>query len=269
METSLGRKAWVALKMAVDAVRDTYTFGPSILLRALQPRDAIGAVMVKTRLGPLHIRPADTDMEAIREVFVKKDYSIAHFPQAGRVAQAYADLLARGTTPIIIDAGANVGAASMWFARLYPAAKIFAIEPDPRNAALCRKNCAPYPNITVIEAAIGATAGLVSVAGADNQSWGVRTQRSETANVPVMTVDHIVAKAAGPAHIFMIKIDIEGFEQDLFATNTDWLDMPIVMMIELHDWMLPGEYSSSSVLKAVARQKFELINLHSNLVFIR
>ncbi len=38
-----------------------------------------------------------------------------------------------------------------------------------------------------------------------------------------------------------IKIDIAGFEEDLFSKCTEWIDAFPVLMVELHDGMLPGE----------------------------
>ncbi len=44
----------------------------------------------------------------------------------------------------ILDAGANIGLASLYFLRRYPKAKIMAVEPDSANFELCRKNLEPY-----------------------------------------------------------------------------------------------------------------------------
>ena len=39
------------------------------------------------------------------------------------------------------------------------------------------------------------------------------------------------------AHYLLIKIDIEGFEENLFSKNFEWIDEKIII-IELHDWIL-------------------------------
>jgi hypothetical protein len=84
-----------------------------------------------------------------------------------------------------------------------------------------------------------------------------------------VTIADILREGPTPRELFMIKIDIEGFESDLFADNVDWIASPAVIMIELHDWMLPGQYSSASFQKAMAPYRFEMLNLHSNLLFIK
>jgi FkbM family methyltransferase len=51
----------------------------------------------------------------------------------------------------IIDVGANIGAASIYFAGLYPDARVHAFEPGPESFALLAENTAPFGNISVHE----------------------------------------------------------------------------------------------------------------------
>ena len=37
----------------------------------------------------------------------------------------------------------------------------------------------------------------------------------------------------------LIKIDIEGGESELFEKNIEWIEKFPLIIIELHDWMLP------------------------------
>ena len=67
----------------------------------------------------------------------------------------------------------------------------------------------------------------------------------------------------------MCKIDIEGFESDLFADNLDWLDRFAVVAIEPHDWMFPGQGTSLSFQKAMAARDFEMVICGQNLIFLR
>jgi FkbM family methyltransferase len=56
--------------------------------------------------------------------------------------------------PVIIDAGANVGLCAVFYANRFPDARIIAIEPEPSNYEMLKKNTAPYPNITTVHAAL-------------------------------------------------------------------------------------------------------------------
>ena len=67
----------------------------------------------------------------------------------------------------------------------------------------------------------------------------------------------------------MIKIDIEGFEEDLFSINTSWLDVFQVMIIEIHDWLIPRMATSSNLLKCLAKLNRDLIIHGENFVSIK
>jgi hypothetical protein len=68
--------------------------------------------------------------------------------------------------------------------------------------------------------------------------------------------------------LLIAKIDIEGFESDLFAADTDWIDQTTVLIIEPHDWMLPGQ-GSSRTFRAAMGPEFDMLVSGENLVFVR
>ena len=51
---------------------------------------------------------------------------------------------------------------------------------------------------------------------------------------------------------FIVKIDIEGGEENLFSMNTDWIKKIPMVIIELHDWLLPKQRTSTNFLKTVS-----------------
>ena len=50
---------------------------------------------------------------------------------------------------------------------------------------------------------------------------------------------------------FIIKIDIEGYEKDLFESNIEWIKDFQIIVIEIHDWMMPFESVSKNFFKAI------------------
>jgi len=76
------------------------------------------------------------------------------------------------------------------------------------------------------------------------------------------------AKVAGGIP-FIAKIDIEGFESDLFSANVEWLNDVSMVIIEPHDWMLPGKKTSRSFQAAMGRHDFEIFISGENLIYIR
>lgn len=222
-----------------------------------------GLVRAQTRHGELFFRPDESDLETFWQSLGAREYDLRGFPQGATVTNAYEAALASGRTPVILDAGANVGAASLWFSSQFPKAQIIAVEPDPANAELCRRNTRGR-SIEVVEAAIGGEPGTVSLQSSD-KAWAVQTRRG--GDIPVVTVNDLLARIPGAA-LIIAKIDIEGFESDLFAGPTQWLDEVAAVIIEPHDWMLPGAGSSRG-FRAALGPEFDLLISGENLVFIR
>src|ERR1700756_2465044 len=140
----------------------------------LRPIDGVGTVKIRTN---------STDDLTFRQVFVQKEYDISHLRQYQRISRMYQNILASGRLPIIIDAGANVGAASIWFSMQFPAARVLALEPDPGNASMCRANTEKFTNVKVVEAAIGSQPGLVSLSNPLNEAWTFQTIRGDRGHI--------------------------------------------------------------------------------------
>lgn len=219
--------------------------------------------------GKVYMRPRTSDGVTFRKVFSKREYDLSVFPQYARIRDYYHSIISSGETPIIVDAGANVGAASLWFAKTFPEAYIIAIEPDPENASICRRNTHGLSNVRVIEGAIGSESGRVTLDRSDNKCDSIKTMRSDHGEVPVLTVADAVGTAGPLAKLFFVKIDIEGFENDLFSRNTEWVKDAQVITMEPHDWMLPGKGTSNNFLKAISEQNGELLISGENLVYVR
>jgi FkbM family methyltransferase len=219
-------------------------------------------------IGKVKIRFNSTDDLTFRQVFAQREYDISHLRQYERILGMYQELLAAEHLPIIIDAGANVGAASIWFAAQFPRARVLALEPDPGNAAMCRINTERFNNIKVVEGAIGSVSGLVSLANPLNEAWAVQTIRAEGGHILVRTIPGLVYDEGKSAKLFIVKIDIEGFEKDLFEANTDWVQETAAIFVEPHDWLFPGQGTSLNLQQTLLGQRFEIMVSGENLLFV-
>jgi len=86
--------------------------------------------------------------------------------------------------------------------------------------------------------------------------------RGGAASIRAMSVDSVIGTIDikdRPLYPFIAKIDIEGFEENLFLKNTDWVRQFPVIAIELHDWMLPGEGSSLNFFKTIANGNWDVV----------
>ena len=244
-------------------------FGPLFRMRRLGRLLRWKSMTLRTNVGTIHIRPTDSDADTFIQVFVGGCYDLSNFAQYQRVVAAYERIQSAGGRPVIIDAGANVGAAAKWFSRKFPNAFVVAVEPDPGSAELCRKNLRGAPNAMVVEAAVGSTAGAVNVV-ANKDSVGIRTERSETGRAAIITIPEAVRLAGEGARLFIAKIDIEGFESDLFAQHTDWATDAPVVVVEPHDWRFPGKGTSRNFRKVFSDTDHEMLILGGDtLAFIR
>jgi FkbM family methyltransferase len=151
--------------------------------------------------------------------------------------------LTRPDARFIVDAGGYIGLVSILFARRFPGARIVCLEPSTENYMLASRNCAPFPNITVLNCAIGPKAGTAMLQDRGTGQWGFTITEAQGARameeVVVVSLPELMA-AHGAARVDLLKLDIEGAEYDLFQTAGDWIDRCEVMITELHEKIRPG-----------------------------
>ena len=109
---------------------------------------------------------------------------------------------------------------------------------------------------------------MVDEEGVQNRDRDRAQQRGthQLAPVELVTVDQLLdtldREKAAP---FICKIDIEGGEANLFRCNYAWLERFPLVIIELHDWLLPGEGNSRNFLKAALEFDFDFVYRGENL----
>lgn len=230
---------------------------PPGLVRLLRPKnrslDAWGAVRyglhgLKLPGGRrFNFRSSVADRTVCKEIFFRRVYATDHLHRAQEIVDFYRAC----PDPIIVDAGANIGASVVWFALTYPKAKILAIEPDVSNYQLLKSNSMSFPAVVPLNAAIAATGGTLYLdVDPALGACGYHTAEQPTEHsyaVEAMTLEQVMAKSSGTP--FILKIDIEGAESDLFSRHSEELNRFPLVIIELHDWMLPGESNSRNFLK--------------------
>jgi len=211
------------------------------------------------------------DKAVIEQIFVRRDYDLARLARFRDIASEYERIIAGNRPPLVIDCGANIGASPIWFARSYPEAQVVALEPEEHNFQILRLNCRKYPNVQPENAAISCADETVYLEDPGKGDWGFRTtNRPVAASVPVKaySIDSI-EKRFPEAVLFLVKIDIEGGEARLFETNYDWIERAMVIIIELHDWLLPGAANSNNCLKALSRYERDFVFIGENVFSIR
>ena len=220
-----------------------------------------------------HFRRGSSDEGVIQQIFKQGDYNFARLRRGAELNALY-NRIAASRAPLIIDAGANIGASSIYFSYSFPQARVVAIEPAASNFELLTANSAGT-SIECIHAALASKPGQVNVLDAGEGFWGYRTGAAgasaagQTApSVGCVTINDIYKSHARDCAPFMAKIDIEGGEDDLFSANTEWVAKTPLIIIELHDWMLTGTANSRTFLQCIAGMNRDFVHIGENVFSI-
>ncbi|MGH8700798.1 MAG: FkbM family methyltransferase [Burkholderiales bacterium] len=219
------------------------------------------------------VRPGTSDVAALEQVYGARSYDLRRLRRFDEIAARYREAVARGRTCLILDLGANIGAAARYFAQAWPASHVLAVEPAADNFELLFENTQDLDNATVWHAGIASAPGWLRVADEGAEKWAYRTERAEAQTpraVRAVTVREILDEFAdGKGYEpFIVKIDIEGAESELFSRDTDWIDRFPVLIIELHDWLFCGQGGSASFLRAIAARNRDFVLFGENVFSI-
>ncbi len=173
--------------------------------------------------GTVFLRPGTTDQNVYDEIFVEREYD-----------------LELGKPSLIVDAGAHIGLAAVYFASKYPQARVIALEPEPGNFAVLQRNARQYPNITPLNVGLWGRRAALRIDHVDDATWSFRVSEDTTgAGIPALGLQEVMQQA-GVDRIDVLKMDIEGSEVEVFAAHATWIGRVGTLIVELHDRFRPG-----------------------------
>jgi FkbM family methyltransferase len=158
-----------------------------------------------------------------------------------------------GSARVIVDLGANIGVASLYFRALAPQARIVAVEPDPRAfAALMLNDSANDAGLECVHAAVTGVPGAVTLRS-ERGSWVSHIVPSDAhsgdaVSTSGLTLDELFT-GRGLTHVDLLKIDIEGAEWDVLR-GAQCLDAVSRVVGEIHK--VPGQESVDRFLTGIA-----------------
>ncbi|HAH56332.1 MAG TPA: hypothetical protein DCM02_13880 [Flavobacterium sp.] len=160
---------------------------------------------------------------------------------------------------LIVDAGSNIGFASLYFKLKYPDAKIIALEIETENIKMIRKNLKDFKDVEIVQKGLFNKKALFRIEDpyhATNSFVIKEVSPNENYDIESITVDEILISNKTET-IDVLKIDIEGAEKDLFEKNYEnWLPKVKIIMVETHDRMIPK--CSYTVMKTLNEYNFIL-----------
>jgi len=194
------------------------------------------------------VRVKSTDLPTLRQVFFDEEYRF------------------NLNNPLtIVDLGANVGYATLYFKVQNPNATIIAVEPDINNFNQLVLNTNKFNDIHCINKAVWSNEReLYLDISPSLGDWGIQVteeikkNKVQTISIPKL-MDEFNLKS-----IDVLKIDIETAEEEIFK-NCDWINHVKILVVETHDRF--KEASSNNFIRAISKlPKFNIALSGENIV---
>ena len=189
-----------------------------------------------------------------KEIFIKKHYQC--------------DFESR---PVIIDGGANIGLAVLYFKHIRPQARIIAFEPNPESFSLLKKNVEQnhLSDVNIINAALGAEEKIIPFyLASDMPSADVGASSSKThvehhhAHKGKILETEVSCKTLSPylkEKVALLKLDIEGFESQVISELGPLLANADNVIMEYHYNLSFKDNPLSTILDALEKNNHNYI----------
>lgn len=212
---------------------------------------------------PVSLRQNTLDRFVADEIFVRECYDVSM-----KKSRHYDDYIERFNVrkpQNIIDAGGNIGLASIYYAAQFPEAQIITVEPDSDNYFLLWDNTKYYKNIIPVKGAVWNRQTGVCISNREQAVWDDGTlnagkyivDEKETGGeeyVQAYTIDFLIEKYTMDK-IDILKMDVEGAEREIFAGEHEkWLPKVKLLIMEHHDFYKAG--AVKSLFKALSGYDF-------------
>ena len=162
---------------------------------------------------------------ALKGVFLDDEYALEHVLQR--------------PPRTILDLGANIGMAASVLTAQFPGATLLLVEPDPRNLERLERAVRWNGlNASIVRSAVASAPGRLRLRVGDNPTCSALETSAmhalpNTVEVDVMTVEDLLSYAGWDA-VDLVKIDIEGTEEELLTESNAWLARTGALILEIH-----------------------------------
>jgi len=196
----------------------------------------------------IHLRNfPSSDPRVFEQIFVNQQYK--------RIAEL---LTARGERLTMVDGGANIGLASVYFKLFFNDLKVIAIEPDQDNFKLLKRNFESNRISTkgCLNMALWGRAVMLATRldFRDGKSWSVSVEESNKSDAVLwgVTLQELFHKYKLET-LDLLKVDIEGSEKYLFGNAVDVQDILKkirCVVMEIHDEVVDRHAIEQQLLDA-------------------
>lgn len=160
---------------------------------------------------------------------------------------------------VYVDVGANIGALTLTAASVVgDNGKVYAFEAHPRVFSYLKKNVElnMFSNIRCYNCTIGRSSGVVSFSDrrSDDQNSILVNGKLQ---VPIYCLDEIIEKDINKIHL--LKVDVEGYEGDVFSGSGDLLKRTDCVYFEINESCYANsDRSISDVLQYLRQAGFNI-----------
>jgi FkbM family methyltransferase len=219
-------------------------------------------VSVKVDGHRVEVRPTDSDLFVLSQVFGWEEYRIddAHLAHLREIASGWQS---SGIKPVIVDAGANVGYSTLYFASLFPEACVLAIEPDEVAFDILSRHVQSNQNIRPLRAALWFHEQGLRLQNSANGSWA--NSVSEGSGTPSRRLDSVLSSLPNMRPL-IIKLDIEGAEREVVESCPEIFAEAKCIIVEPHDFMNVNAACLSPLYSAISGKRFDTLLSGENLI---
>lgn len=185
----------------------------------------------------------------VSEIFADKTYPRLDFMQ--------------DRVDLVMDIGANIGAAAIYFSCCYPGARVYAYEPAGSTFALLEQNARALPRITAVHAGLSDHAGQAEFAlgGGGGETASLHVHEASGSGRETVELRRALtefeAVASGPGGV-IVKIDTEGEEVPVLTDLEPVMDRVLALYLEYH-----SEADRVAIDRMMERHGFTLFALHA------
>ncbi len=142
--------------------------------------------------------------------------------------------------PVIVDIGAHIGLSIIYFKEKFPKSKIIALEPHPENYEILEKNIFEnnLKNIWTIPSAVSTNSNKrtmyycednLSTNSFKKGAWDNTEINQKEVLVECITLNDLINEK-----VDLLKMDVEGIEEDVILNSKKALDLVSNLIFEYH-----------------------------------
>lgn len=182
--------------------------------RTIEPQK----VTLRSVNHPFFVRPHTSDIRIITDNIIREEYGQFEVSQYGDIHW-------------MIDAGAYIGDTTAYFLSRFPDLKVIALEPNLPAYQMLVRNLSPYyPRAIPLQMGLWGEDKIMKFSGR-----ATAARISEIGNDIVCSSIPSLMKQHSIPRLNILKMDIEGAEENVFAANSEgWLKNTDIIIIEFH-----------------------------------